>query len=495
MELHDVSYGIEYVARPLLLFFSSENQLLWFRYREYDLAHLKLVFEFSIYKVWKSVGYGRIESSGYGVLIFNLLWSLSKDENGVETEVPPKTAQALLQRQKERKAKSALLLAIPDEYQLSSKDKTGLRYGDQLNENGSSGSELFNSVFGSRSSDEDDNQQKDSFKKDKNIMLTANKTSASVSHVETSNTPLSNTSVEIPRVESVRPSGVIIEDWVSDDKEDMFQSKDSQTTDGHSISQVLNTRVSKEKVNTVRVNDVNTVGQTTVSTVKGNGVTAVKASASCVWRPKKTDLNNGSKDNSGSRISKRGNLQQALKDKGMFDSGCSRHMTRNKALFTDYQDIDGAFVAFGGNTRGGKITVTDDFSRFSWVFFLATKSETSGILKKFITEIENQLNHKVKVIRSDNGTEFKNREMDEFCGQKGIKREYSVARTPQQRNQTNKNAQETNGNTAQSSDDKAKDYTVDDDACRKIAHEPTSEYDQALKNILDKMMDQEKEAT
>ncbi|GKA28096.1 hypothetical protein Tco_0714264 [Tanacetum coccineum] len=42
----------------------------------------------------------------------------TKDENGVETEVPPKTAQALLQRQKERKAKSTLLLAIPDEYQL-----------------------------------------------------------------------------------------------------------------------------------------------------------------------------------------------------------------------------------------------------------------------------------------------------------------------------------------------------------------------------------------
>ncbi|GJS86085.1 hypothetical protein Tco_0752626 [Tanacetum coccineum] len=58
MELHDVSYGIEYVTRPLLLFFSSENRLLWFRYREYDLAHLKLVFEFSIYNVWKSVQYG-----------------------------------------------------------------------------------------------------------------------------------------------------------------------------------------------------------------------------------------------------------------------------------------------------------------------------------------------------------------------------------------------------------------------------------------------------
>ncbi|GJW80199.1 hypothetical protein Tco_0144174 [Tanacetum coccineum] len=42
----------------------------------------------------------------------------TKDDNGVETEVPPKTAQAILARQKERKAKSILLLSIPDEYQL-----------------------------------------------------------------------------------------------------------------------------------------------------------------------------------------------------------------------------------------------------------------------------------------------------------------------------------------------------------------------------------------
>ncbi|GKB53512.1 putative ribonuclease H-like domain-containing protein [Tanacetum coccineum] len=44
------------------------------------------------------------------------------------------------------------------------------------------------------------------------------------------------------------------------------------------------------------------------------------------------------------------------------------------------------------------LVVTDDFSRFSWEFFLATKDETSGILKTFITRIENQLDCKVKVI-------------------------------------------------------------------------------------------------
>ncbi|GKA66294.1 putative ribonuclease H-like domain-containing protein [Tanacetum coccineum] len=77
------------------------------------------------------------------------------------------------------------------------------------------------------------------------------------------------------------------------------------------------------------------------------------------------------------------------------------------------------------------LVVTDDFSRFSWVFFLTTKDETSGILKTSITGIENQLDYKVKVIKCDNGTEFKNSIMNQFCEMKGIKREFSVARTPQ----------------------------------------------------------------
>ncbi|GJV25817.1 putative ribonuclease H-like domain-containing protein [Tanacetum coccineum] len=78
------------------------------------------------------------------------------------------------------------------------------------------------------------------------------------------------------------------------------------------------------------------------------------------------------------------------------------------------------------------LVVTDDFSRFSWVFFLAIKDETAEILCKFIICLENQLNHKVKIIRCDHGTEFKNHAMNEFCAKKGIKRVFSVARTPQQ---------------------------------------------------------------
>nr|GEX42776.1 ribonuclease H-like domain-containing protein [Tanacetum cinerariifolium] len=76
--------------------------------------------------------------------------------------------------------------------------------------------------------------------------------------------------------------------------------------------------------------------------------------------------------------------------------------------------------------------VTDDFSRFTWTFLLKSKDETSGILNKFITKIENQKDLKVKIIRCDNGGEFRNKEMNDFCSQKGIKRKFSNARTPQQ---------------------------------------------------------------
>ncbi|GJZ69915.1 putative ribonuclease H-like domain-containing protein, partial [Tanacetum coccineum] len=199
-----------------------------------------------------------------------------------------------------------------------------------------------------------------------------------------------------------------------------------------------------------------------VNVIKGNNVNVVKALA--CW----------------------GDLQMDLQDKGVIDSGCSRHMTGNMSYLTNYEEIDGGYVAFGGNPKRGKITrkctiktvprknnmygvdlknivpkrdltclfakatsdesklwhirlghlnfkimnklvkgnlvrglpsklfkndqtcvacqegkqhrtsfVTDDYSRFTWVFFLATKDETSGILKSFLTGIENIVDHKL----------------------------------------------------------------------------------------------------
>nr|GEY12711.1 retrotransposon protein, putative, unclassified [Tanacetum cinerariifolium] len=268
-----------------------------------------------------------------------------------------------------------------------------------------------------------------------------------------------------------------------------------------------------------------------------------------------------------------GNPQHALKDKRVINSGCLRHMTGNMSYLSDFKELNGGCVAFGGNLKGGKIygkgkiktckldfddvyfvkelkfflfsvsqmcykknsvlftdteclVLSPDFKlpdeiqvllrvprennmynvnlknivssmdltclfakvtidesnlwhrrlghinfktinklvkgnlvkglptkvfendktyvacmkgkkhrvscKTKHVFFLATKDETSPILKTFITGLENQISLKVKVIRSDNGNEFKNNDLNQFCRIKRIKREFSVPRTPQQ---------------------------------------------------------------
>ncbi|GKA85788.1 retrovirus-related pol polyprotein from transposon TNT 1-94 [Tanacetum coccineum] len=195
-------------------------------------------------------------------------------------------------------------------------------------------------------------------------------------------------------------------------------------------------------VNTAR--QVNTAhSKTTVNAARPMSYLS-KIAHSTVKRPihKNTAFKN-------SNINQRGNPQMDLQDQGVIDSGCSRHMTGNMSYLTDYEEIDGGYVAFGGNPKEGKsqeklidesqvlLRVPRKNNMYSVdlkniVPKGATKDETSGILKSFITSIENLVDHKVKVIRCDNGTKFKNREMNQFCEMKGILRQFSVARTPQQ---------------------------------------------------------------
>nr|GFC04541.1 hypothetical protein [Tanacetum cinerariifolium] len=111
----------------------------------------------------------------------------------------------------------------------------------------------------------------------------------------------------------------------------------------------------------------------------------------------------------------------------------SKHVSSvDQPLFRLHMDLFGpTFVKILSKKRYC-LVITDDYSRFTWVFFLATKDETTPILKTFITGLENQRSLTVKVIRSDNGTEFKNSDLNQFCGLKEIKREFSVPRTLQQ---------------------------------------------------------------
>nr|GEV40757.1 hypothetical protein [Tanacetum cinerariifolium] len=103
-----------------------------------------------------------------------------------------------------------------------------------------------------------------------------------------------------------------------------------------------------------------------------------------------------------------------------------------KLLHTLHMDLFGPTSVSSLNHKWYCLVVTDDFSRFTWTFFLKTKDETSGIVRNFITKIENLKELRVKIIRYDNKGEFRNKEMNDFWSRKGIKREFSNARTPQQ---------------------------------------------------------------
>nr|GEV99857.1 hypothetical protein [Tanacetum cinerariifolium] len=295
----------------------------------------------------------------------------------------------------------------------------------------------------------------------------------------------------------------------------------------------MNTKTNNfnEKVNTAKVNNVTTAGpNAAVSAAEGNRNNVVKSSTCWIWRPKGNLIDNISKE-SGS---------YTLKIFNYVDP---------QGILKSIQDIDGRFVAFGGNAKRGKITRkgkirtekldfedvyfvkelkfnlfsvsqmcdkknsilfidtkcavhSPDFKHLdksqvllkvprnnnmynfdlknvvpvgglTFLFTKATLDESNlwhrrlshinfktmnklvrgnlvrGLpLKLFENDhtcvacqkgkqqkascIENQMDHKVKTIRCDNGTEFKNRIMNELYEMKGIRRELSVARTPQQ---------------------------------------------------------------
>ncbi|GKA17501.1 putative ribonuclease H-like domain-containing protein [Tanacetum coccineum] len=237
---------------------------------------------------------------------------------------------------------------------------------------------------------------------------------------------------------------------------------------------------------------VNTVGGKAVSAVGGNRETAVKASAcrpksAMAWVPKK---------NKFLLFDVQDDPQKALKNKGIVNSGCSRHMTGNKAYLVEYKDCNGGPVAFGGSkgyiTGKGKIqTGKLDYEDVCFVKelqqynlfsvsqmcdkknkVLFTDTECLVLSPDFKLSDENQVLLKVpgqnnmysfnleNIVpsrglacliakatvdesnkwhrRKESNTrppvrlKFKNMDIIELCGSKGIKREYSNARTPQQ---------------------------------------------------------------
>jgi transposase InsO family protein len=107
-------------------------------------------------------------------------------------------------------------------------------------------------------------------------------------------------------------------------------------------------------------------------------------------------------------------------------------MTTDRPLELLHMDLFGpiAYISIGESKYC--LVIVDDYSRFTWVFFLQEKSQTQDTLKRFLRRTQNEFGLRTKKIRSDNGTDFKNSQIKGFLEEEGIKHEFSSPYTHQQ---------------------------------------------------------------
>jgi transposase InsO family protein len=89
-------------------------------------------------------------------------------------------------------------------------------------------------------------------------------------------------------------------------------------------------------------------------------------------------------------------------------------MTTDRPLELLHMDLFGpiAYISIGGSKYC--LVIVDDYSRFTWMFFLQEKSQTQETLKGFLKRAQNEFGLRIKKIRSDNGTMFKNSQIEAF---------------------------------------------------------------------------------
>jgi transposase InsO family protein len=107
-------------------------------------------------------------------------------------------------------------------------------------------------------------------------------------------------------------------------------------------------------------------------------------------------------------------------------------MTTERPLELLHMDLFGLIAYISINESKYCIVIVDDYSRFTWVFFLQEKSQTQETLKRFLRQAQIEFELRIKKIRSGNGTEFKNSQIKGFLEEEGIKHEFSSPYTPQQ---------------------------------------------------------------
>ena len=106
-------------------------------------------------------------------------------------------------------------------------------------------------------------------------------------------------------------------------------------------------------------------------------------------------------------------------------------MSTSKAFELMHMDLFGptTYTSIGGNKYG--FVIVDDFTRYTWVFFLVDKSEVFDTFKSFVKRCHNDFETTIKRVRSDNGSEFKNIRIDELCDEFRIRHQFSSKYAPQ----------------------------------------------------------------
>nr|GEU68819.1 hypothetical protein [Tanacetum cinerariifolium] len=362
------SETIQTVSALKLPMLKTEDYDLWSMRIEQYLTHTD-------YALWEVIVNG------------DSLASIVSVSGGAEVAIPPKTTEQKIAKKNEFKAKSTMLLAIPDEHLLNfHRIKNAKNLWEEIKtrfEGNKESKKIQNTIIKKQyenfaaSRSEGLDKTYDKFQKlisqleihGKSVFKTKDKatgkreefvpttviTNSDKVRVNTAKqsspraatsitTRYVNTAATRPTVNGTKPSSNIFHKSHSPVRRTFNQRTTPKNND------------LKEIINTAKVNNVTTAGtKVVVSAVQGNRENAVKSSACWIYRPTGNVIDHISKD-SGSYMLKRFNyvdFQGRLKsDQGILDNGCSRHMTGNKSFLTDYQEIDGGFVAFRGSLKG-----------------------------------------------------------------------------------------------------------------------------------------------
>ncbi|GJU08017.1 integrase, catalytic region, zinc finger, CCHC-type containing protein [Tanacetum coccineum] len=156
-----------------------------------------------------------------------------------------------------------------------------------------------------------------------------------------------------------------------------------------------------------------------------------------VWNLKGDDLLTGSRDSNLYTISI---SEMAASSPVSCEQGKSKKASLPPKLVLSiesklellHMDLCGPMRVASINGKKYILVIVDDYSRYTWVYFLRTKDEAPDMIIDFVNQVQRNLKAQILTIRIDNGTEFKKEKLRSFYAKLGIVYKTSIARTPQQ---------------------------------------------------------------